>query len=60
MTVAGGGNAIITCRSTGFVFDIIDVLWSHINNTVGDHIAFYFVSPVAKQSLLYSNILSEW
>ena len=55
-----GGNVLIPCYSTGVIFDLFEHLIAHLNHCGLSQIPLYFLTPVADQSLAYSNILAEW
>ena len=44
----------------GIIFDIIDFLNKHIRAMGLRGIPFYAISPIAEESLKYSNICGEW
>ena len=44
----------------GIIFDIIDFLSQHLIAMGLRGIPFYAVSPIAEESLKYSNICGEW
>jgi hypothetical protein len=44
----------------GIIFDIIDFLSQHLRVMGIRGIPFYAVSPIAEESLKYSNICGEW
>lgn len=46
--------------SSGIIYDLIECLIPHLDNTGFANIPVYFLSPVADQTLAYSNILAEW
>lgn len=51
---------MIPCYPSGIIYDLFDCLLIHLENSGHIGIPFYFLSPVADQSLAYSNILAEW
>jgi len=57
-TLQNGGNAIIPALSCGIIFDILDCL-SIYTKDIKNH-SYHVISPIAKHSLHYSGILSEW
>jgi len=60
MTLGHQGNVLIPCYSSGIIYDLLECLVSHLDSVGLSSIPIYFVSPVADQSLAYSNILAEW
>ncbi|XP_074594510.1 integrator complex subunit 9 [Brevipalpus obovatus] len=58
--LALGGNVLIPCYASGIIFDLFECLISHLDNSGFSTTPIYFISPVADQSLAYSNILAEW
>ncbi|CAG8639477.1 11678_t:CDS:2, partial [Ambispora leptoticha] len=52
-----GGNILFPCNLNGIIFDLLKDL---SNRFKADQNPFYIASPVAEESLQYSNILSEW
>jgi integrator complex subunit 9 len=44
----------------GIIFDVIDFLSQHLRAMGLRDIPFYSVSPIAEESLKYSNICGEW
>ncbi|RIA97135.1 beta-lactamase-like protein [Glomus cerebriforme] len=59
-TLKNKGNVLFPCTMNGIIFDIIDFLNQHIR-AMGLHgIPFYAISPIAEESLKYSNICGEW
>jgi len=57
-TLQNGGNVIIPALSCGIIFDILDCL-SVYTKDIKNH-SYHVISPIAKHSLHYSGILSEW
>ncbi|CAG2057815.1 unnamed protein product [Timema podura] len=64
MTVANtlrlGGNVLLPCYPSGVVYDLFECLSSHLDNSGMSTIPMFFISPVADNSLAYSNIFAEW
>ncbi|XP_015788512.1 integrator complex subunit 9 [Tetranychus urticae] len=58
--LASGGNVLIPCYPSGVIYDLFECLIPHLDNSGFSTTPVYFVSPVADQSLAYSNILAEW
>ncbi|CAG8716200.1 12027_t:CDS:2, partial [Acaulospora morrowiae] len=54
------GNVLFPCNMNGVVFDIISSLWRQLNAEGLDRVPFYAISPIAEESLKYSNISGEW
>ena len=54
------GNVLFPCTMNGIIFDIIDFLSQHLKAMGLRGIQFYAVSPIAEESLKYSNICGEW
>lgn len=59
-TLKNNGNVLIPCYSSGVIFDLFEYLIAHLDSCGLSHIPVYFLTPVADQSLAYSNILAEW
>ncbi|CAB5387087.1 unnamed protein product [Rhizophagus irregularis] len=60
-TLKNKGNVLFPCTMNGIIFDIIGFLSQHLIRAVGLRgIPFYAVSPIAEESLKYSNICGEW
>lgn len=59
-TLNTGGNVLIPCYPSGIVFDLFDCLINHLSKTGYSDESIYLLSPVADQSLAYSNILAEY
>ncbi|KAJ1345693.1 hypothetical protein KIN20_000283 [Parelaphostrongylus tenuis] len=61
-TLKRGGNVLMPVNPVGSIFDLIDVVSRSIDNAGGSLLEtrIYFVSPVAKGALAYSNINAEW
>ncbi|RWS27634.1 cleavage and polyadenylation specificity factor-like protein [Leptotrombidium deliense] len=60
LCVNNSGNVLIPCYSSGIIYDLFECLVSHLENSGHSAVPIYFLSPVADQSLAYSNILAEW
>ncbi|CAG8485414.1 403_t:CDS:10 [Diversispora eburnea] len=54
------GNVLFPCTMNGIMFDIIDILGKHLNAVGLGNIPFYAISPIAEESLKFSNISGEW
>ncbi|VDL79576.1 unnamed protein product [Nippostrongylus brasiliensis] len=61
-TLKRGGNVLMPVSPVGTVFDLIDIVSRSIDNAGGmySETRIYFVSPVAKGALAYSNVNAEW
>ncbi|XP_014216076.1 integrator complex subunit 9 [Copidosoma floridanum] len=59
-TLRVGGCVLIPCYPSGVVYDLFECLSSHLDKSGLTQVPLYFISPVAKTSLAYSNILAEW
>nr|CDJ95101.1 Integrator complex subunit 9 [Haemonchus contortus] len=61
-TLKRGGNVLMPVNPVGFVYDLIDVVSRSIDNAGGATLEarIYFISPVAKGALAYSNVNAEW
>lgn len=60
VTLRNNGSVLIPCYPSGVVYDLFECLSSHLDSTALGQIPMYFISPVAHNSLEYSNILAEW
>ena len=60
MTLKNGGNVLVPCYPSGVVYDLLECLSGHLENTGLGGVPLYLVSPVADSSLAYSNIYAEW
>lgn len=60
MTVRNGGNVLIPCYPSGVTFDLFECLSSQLESTGNLTVPMFFLSPVAENSLAYSNILADW
>lgn len=54
------GNVLIPCYPCGMVYDLIECIAGQLTAANLTQVPIYFLSPVAKASLAYSNILGEW
>ncbi|PVU90294.1 hypothetical protein BB561_004944 [Smittium simulii] len=52
--------AIIVARPFGHVYDILDGIYNHSKNINLHGSQFWFISPVAKDSIQLGNIMGEW
>ena len=59
-TLTCNGNVLLPCYTSGIIYDLLECLVPHLDMLGLSHIPIYVVSPVADQSLAYSNILAEW
>ncbi|GES95862.1 integrator complex subunit 9 [Rhizophagus clarus] len=59
-TLKNKGNVLFPCTMNGIIFDIIGFLSQHLRAIGLRGIPFYAVSPIAEESLKYSNICGEW
>lgn len=59
-SLKNNGNVLIPCYSSGVIFDLFEYLVVHLDQCGLHQIPVYFLTPVADQSLAYSNILAEW
>lgn len=57
-TVQNGGTALVTCTSAGILYDLFELLSQ--SEALANFSRFYFISPIAKATLAYSNIYAEW
>lgn len=60
LTVKGGGNVLVPCFPSGLVYDLLECLLSYMDQSGLSTVPIYFVSPVAKDCLAFSQIYSEW
>ena len=51
---------MIPCYSSGIIYDLMECLVQQLDQNGLSNIPIFFISPVADQSLAYSNILAEW
>lgn len=59
-TLTSNGNVLLPCYTSGIIYDLLECLVPHLDLLGLGHIPIYIISPVADQSLAYSNILAEW
>ena len=59
-TLKSGGNVLVPCNPSGVTYDMFELLSIHMDKMGLAHVPLYFVSPVANNSLAYSNICAEW
>ncbi|KAK6051309.1 hypothetical protein COOONC_11186, partial [Cooperia oncophora] len=61
-TLKRGGNVLMPVNPVGSIYDLIDVVSRSIDNAGGATLEarIYFISPVAKGALAYSNVNAEW
>jgi integrator complex subunit 9 len=59
-TLKNGGNVLIPCYPTGVLYDLLECLKAYLDSASLSHVPVYFISPVAKSSLSFSNIFAEW
>ncbi|KJH50471.1 hypothetical protein DICVIV_03403 [Dictyocaulus viviparus] len=61
-TLKRNGNVLMPVNPVGAVYDLIDVVSRSIDNAGGSILEtrIYFISPVAKGALAYSNVNAEW
>ncbi|CAG8670141.1 4067_t:CDS:2, partial [Funneliformis mosseae] len=59
-TLKNKGNVLFPCTMNGIIFDIMDFLDQRLKAMRLCSIPFYAVSPIAEESLNYSNICGEW
>lgn len=60
LTVRNGGNVLIPCYPSGVTFDLFECLSLHLESMGNLTVPMFFLSPVAENSLAYSNILADW
>ena len=60
ITLMNQGNVLIPCYSSGIIYDLLECLVGNLDASGLGSIPIFFISPVADQSLAYSNILAEW
>ncbi|CAG8520291.1 10902_t:CDS:10 [Paraglomus brasilianum] len=60
-TINSDGNVLFPCTSNGIILDLVEDL-DRILSTKGlsGHVRMFVISPMAEESLKYSNILGEW
>ncbi|KAI1283062.1 Integrator complex subunit 9 [Halotydeus destructor] len=59
-TLKTGGNVLLPCYSAGVIYDLLEFVVNHLEASGCASNPIYFISPIADQSLAYSNILAEW
>lgn len=59
-TLASNGNVLLPCYTSGIIYDLLECFVPHLDAIGLGSIPIYVISPVADQSLAYSNILAEW
>ncbi|KAK6753557.1 hypothetical protein RB195_012881 [Necator americanus] len=61
-TLKRGGNVLMPVNPVGSIYDLIDVVSRSIDGAGGSILEsrIYFISPVAKGALAYSNVNAEW
>jgi integrator complex subunit 9 len=59
-TLKNGGNVLIPCYPMGVVYDLLECLYSFLDNSGLSSVPVYIISPVAKASLSLANIYAEW
>ena len=60
VTLSKGGNVLVPVHPSGVTYDLFECLSSHLESCGLSGVPMYFISPVAKSSLAYSNIYAEW
>lgn len=60
ITLRNGGSVLVPCFPSGVTYDLFECLSSHLESSHLGSVPLYFISPVAKQSLGFSNIFAEW
>jgi len=60
VTLKNGGNVLVPCCPSGVVYDLFECLSVHLDTCGLNLVPMYFISPVADNSLAYSNIYAEW
>ncbi|RWS13077.1 integrator complex subunit 9-like protein [Dinothrombium tinctorium] len=60
VTLKNGGNVLIPCYSSGIIYDLFECFINYLESNGHSSVPLFFISPVADQSLAYSNILAEW
>lgn len=58
--MATKGNVLFPCTLNGVIFDIIEHLGKYLRAKGFHNVPIYAVSPIAEESLKYSNISGEW
>ncbi len=60
VTLRNGGNVLVPVYPSGVTYDLFECLSNHLESCGINNVQMYFISPVAKSSLAYSNIYAEW
>lgn len=60
VTLRNNGTVIIPCYPSGVIYDLFEILSQRLDESGLSTIPMFFISPVAENSLAYSNILAEW
>ncbi|XP_054721142.1 LOW QUALITY PROTEIN: integrator complex subunit 9-like [Uloborus diversus] len=60
VTVRNGGTFLLPCYPSGVAFDLFECLSVHLESSGSLQVPMFFLSPVAENSLAYSNILADW
>jgi integrator complex subunit 9 len=60
LTLRNNGTVLIPCYPSGVIYDLFEILSQKLDDSGLSTIPMYFISPVAENSLAYSNILAEW
>lgn len=60
MTVKAGGNVLVPCFPSGLVYDLLECLLTYMDQPGLSTVPIYFISPVAKDSLAFSQVYGEW
>nr|XP_039259766.1 integrator complex subunit 9-like [Styela clava] len=60
VTLKAGGNVLVPCFPSGLVYDLLECLLAYLDQAGLTNIPIYFISPVAKDSLAFSQVYSEW
>lgn len=60
LTIRNNGTVLIPCYPSGVIYDLFEILSLKLDETGLSNIPMFFISPVAENSLAYSNILAEW
>ena len=59
-TIGAGGSVLVPIHSNGLLFDLLEVLVTHLVALGLSGRPVYVVSPAAKAALDYANICAEW
>lgn len=54
------GNVLIPCYPSDVIYDLFECITMYLERNGLGSFPIYFISPVAENSLAYSNILAEW